>query len=231
MPDLTAPARQPASERARRIALAVLFGAILLISRVRRWHRQPRAWLTVRIVAGLAGAGLIWRFARDGGGPASGIAGAALAAFGAFVGTRRESKTVDDVARELEALVVLNGGAFSADGSPPRREVSIFVHSERLVVLTRSFQRLAEIPLNSVREISTGPVAANGNPRAEAWELRIDREPVGRELAGRETGGRESSGLATARFRYQGAFAEHLARVAGQTIRSVWKKGLPVLRA
>jgi hypothetical protein len=214
-PRQTASAREPAGTRARRLALAILFTVILLIPRLRRLRRRPRAWLAVRIIAGAAGALFIWRFARAGAGLLSLISGVVLAALAGLVGARPEKRTVDDVARELDALVVINGGDFPAGGGP-HRGVSIFVHPERLLVLTRSFETLAEIPLAALRQVSTAPAAANGLRGGEAWELRIDWE---------------SGGPQAASFRYEGAFAEHLARVAAQTINSVWKKNLPVLPA
>jgi hypothetical protein len=36
--------------------------------------------------------------------------------------------------------------------------------------------------------------------------------------------------MRTARFRYDGVFAEHLARVAENTLRTVLRRDLPVLR-
>ena len=210
-----APAREAARTRARRVAIAVLFSAILLIPRLRRLRRRPGPWLVLRIVVAAAGAALIWRFFRLGAGPASLVVGLAFLILGVVVRSRPEKKTVDDVARDLNALVVVNGGDFSAAGNA-HRDVSIAVGAERLVVLTRAYERLAEIPLDATRQISTGLAGANGHRSSEVWELRIDWEAEGPE---------------TARFRFQGTFAEHLARVAGQTITSVWKKSLPVIRS
>ncbi len=207
--------REPMKTRARRLGIAILFSTILLIPRIRRLRRRPRAWLIARLVLGIGGAALIWRVARSDAGLGSLILGVVLVAFGALVRARPEKKSVDDVARELEALVVVNGGDFSAAGSS-HRNVSIYVKPERLVVLTRAFEPLAEIPLASLRQISTEPVGANGHRSAGAWEVRLDWEAEGTQAA---------------RFHYHGTFAEHLARVAGQTITSVWKKSLPVLRS
>ncbi|HEV2423237.1 MAG TPA: hypothetical protein VGZ29_00265 [Terriglobia bacterium] len=207
--------RESTRTRARRLALGALFSAILLIPRLRRLRRRPRAWLAFRAGAGLAGAVLIWRFARADAGSGSLAAGVALIALAALVRSRPQKKTADEVARELGALVAVNGGEFAAAaGNGSRRPVYIFVHPERLLVLTPAFRRLVEIPLAGLRQVSTGPAGANGRRRDEAWELRIDWESEGRQAAV---------------FHYQGTFAEHLARVAGQTITTVWKKSLPVL--
>jgi hypothetical protein len=218
MPDKTpqpAPTRESARTRARRLAIAILFSAILLIPRLRRLRRRPWGWLVLRIVVAAAGAALIWRFFRSGGGPASLVTGLVLLAVGISVRARAQNKSVDDVARELDALVVVNGGDFSSSGNA-HRDVRIAVGAERLVVLTRAHQRLAEIPLDATRQISTGLAGANGHRSSAVWELRIDWE---------------SEGCETARFRFEGTFAEHLAHVAGQTITSVWKRSLPVIRS
>jgi hypothetical protein len=209
-----APAREPARSRARRLAIAILFSAILLIPRLRRLRRRPGPWLVLRTLVAAAGGVLIWRFLRLDGGPRSLVIGAVLVILGVAVRARPEKKTVDDVARELDALVVVNGGDFSGAGNT-HRDVNIAVGPERLIVLTRAFEKLAEIPLDATRQISTGPAGANGHRSSAVWELRIDWESEGPE---------------TARFRFQGTFAEHLARVASQTITSVWKKSLPVIR-
>jgi len=206
--------REPASTRMRRLALAALFTVILLIPRLRRLRRRPGGWLAFRAVVGLAGAALIWRFARDGASSASLVAGVALIVFAALVRARPQKKSVDDVARELGALVIVNGGDCSAAAGSAHRHVNIFVHPERLIVVTSTFEPLAEIPFARLRQISTSPAGANGDRGSEAWELKIDWE---------------SGGPQETIFYYEGTFAEHLARVAGQTITSVWKKSLPVL--
>lgn len=205
--------REPVKARARRLVLAALFTVILLIPRLRRLRRRPAGWLAFRAVVGMAGAALILRFARAGAGAASLVAGIVLIAFAALVRARPEKKSADDVARELGALVVVNGGDFFAAGNA-HHHVNIVVNPERLVVMTSTFEPLAEIPLGHLRRISTSPAGANGHRGREVWELKIDWE---------------SGGAQEARFHYQGTFAEHLARVAGQTITTVWKKNLPVL--
>ena len=69
-----------------------------------------------------------------------------------------------------------------------------------------------------VRELAARPVPAQGGPEDEAqtWDLEITWE---------------SKDMRTARFRYDGFFAEHLARVAENTVRNVLRKELPVLKS
>ena len=77
---------------------------------------------------------------------------------------------------------------------------------------------LEEIPLVRVRELAARPVPPQGEPQGEAptWDLAITWE---------------SKDIRTARFRYDGFFAEHLARVAETTVRNVLRRGLPVLKS
>ncbi|HUI42435.1 MAG TPA: hypothetical protein VL523_10755 [Terriglobia bacterium] len=224
--DEAAAAPRPPGSRLKRAAFAVLFGAILLIPRLRRLRRRPAAWACLRLAAVAAGGWLVWRFARGHGGAdapagpgiASLLAGMALAAIGLLVRARPEAQSLDAVARELNALVVLNGGSFvSGDSSRPVPHVNIVVSAERLTVLTRKHRQVAEIPLAAVRELSSRQVSTATKKMGEAarWELAVSWN---------------AAGLRTSRFVYDGFFAEHLARVAEQTIASQWKKELPVLK-
>jgi len=68
-----------------------------------------------------------------------------------------------------------------------------------------------------VRELAvlSVPVSEEPEPEAQTWDLAITWE---------------SKDMRTARFRYDGFFAEHLARVAETTVRNVLRRELPVLR-
>jgi len=221
--------------RAKRAAMAVLFSVILLIPRIRRLRRTVWAWTLVRCVAVLAGAALLWQFATGrleagAAGQPHGIKpllfGIGLMVLGALLKARPEKPSLDQLARELETLVVVNGGCFlPPNGLKPTPEANIFVGSERLLVLTRQRRQIAEIPLprmrhvaaysNSLSSLSSGGASADRHSHRTVWELEVTWE---------------SGEPQRACFRYEGVFAEHLARVAEQTIRSVWKKGLPVLK-
>ena len=215
--------RERLSSRLKRAGLAFLFSAVLLIPRVRRLRRRVRVWTLVRVLAVVAGAWLGWQFARGTADVPSLSLAIALVILGLFVRARPERKSVDDAAREINALVVLNGGAWIKEGrSKPVPKVSIFVVPDRLAVFTHTLQRVAEIPLASLRQVSAHPAAPstapeNGDRAAQPWEIEILWTSAGEAHS--------------ATFRFQGFFAEHLARVAEQTITSVCKKQLPVLRS
>lgn len=195
----------------------MLFSIILLIPRLRRLRRRVWAWALLRAVAAGAGGWLAWRGLRGGTEVLEIIPGIILLAFGMFFRAKPEAKPIDDVARDLHALVVLNGGAYFAPGEArPILNVSIFVNPDQLVVLTARGQEAANIPVARLRRLAARAVPLETRTKGEdkAWEVEVTWQ---------------SGESYTARFRYEGFFAEHLARVAQQTIESVWKKGLPVL--
>jgi hypothetical protein len=85
------------------------------------------------------------------------------------------------------------------------------VNPDRLFVVDEREHTLEDIPLVRVRELAARPIPAAGEPEAEAqtWDLEITWE---------------SKDTRTARFRYDGVFAEHLARVAETTVRNLLRK-------
>ncbi len=202
----------------KRAALSVLFTAILIIPKIRALRRKIWEWSAVRLVVAGLGCLLGWRYKHAHGGLVDLVFGILLMAFGLLVRAKPQAKSVDAQARELDALVVLNGGAFIPHAADrPTRLVSIFVNPDRLFVVDEREQTLEEIPVVRVRQLEACPVTAPGEPEEESqtWDLAITWE---------------SNEMRTARFRYDGVFAEHLARVAENTLRNLLRKDLPVLR-
>jgi hypothetical protein len=91
------------------------------------------------------------------------------------------------------------------------------VNPDRLFVVDEHEHTLEEIPLVRVRALAAGPLLAQGESEVEAqtWDLEITWE---------------SKDMRTVRFRYDGVFAEHLARVAEATVRNLLRRDLPILR-
>ncbi|MDE3178112.1 MAG: hypothetical protein KGM47_00515 [Acidobacteriota bacterium] len=202
-----------------RTAVAILFSAILLIPRLRRLRRSVPVWTAIRIVILALGVFILWRGWRSGAGGLGAsylTPGIILVLFAALVGARPVKKPVDAVARELEALIVLNGGSFLGreEGHDVRSSpgTSIFVSHDSLRILDRDHRHLLEIAVGDIRDIVVRE-EADGN-RSGLWFLEIMRK---------------TAGSSPACFRYDGVFAEHMARVAERTLLSVWKKGLPVI--
>jgi hypothetical protein len=201
---LTATASQPLGPRLRRAATAALFAVILLIPKLLRVRRDPRAWLAFRIVLGLLGAALVvvplglwnsWLAA---------VCGLALFLTAALLGPAARVTSLDDKARELGALVVVNGGEYiPVNGFSSAAH--LFVGAENLWALDSAFAVLTVIP---VAQISS--VAVLASPSGSVLHIEWPDH--------------------AAEFSYAGFFAEHLARVAESTIRSVMRPSLPIIQ-
>lgn len=190
-------------QRVRAFALGVLFATVLLIPKMLELRRRRRAWNSMRvatIAAGLVLAGAAWARETGWGWGAVGIVTVLLAV---IIGPVKREKTVDEQAKEFGALVTMNGGELVRGNIGTR--TNLFVCAEGLKVCDLRHRGLGEIAFQELAEVRA---AADG----EQWKLLL-----------------VSSG-ATWEFRYDGAFAEHLARVAETSIRSQWKKGLAVIR-
>ena len=202
------------AQRAKHAALFVIFGAILIIPRIRRLRRRFGAWALVRLGAAGCATWLGWRYKHAGGGWASLAASLLLFAFSLLVRAKPEAKSVDAVTRELGALIVLNGGTFcSTPDAIPIRKAQIFVHPERIIVQDSSEHGLLAIPFTRLRSISAYPSSQGSD--AKLWEVEIEWL---------------SDVPCKTTFQYAGTFAEHLAEVTESTLRSQWSKGLPILQ-
>lgn len=201
---------------AKGAGLFMLFGTILLIPRIRRLRRRAGAWACVRLIAVACGAWLVWRHMHSGAGMASLVVGLLLFAFSLLVHAKPVVKSTDAIADELGALIVLNGGIFrqSPDSTPIAR-AQIFLHPDQVIVHGPDERRLLEIPLAKVRSMAVHPVTNEPGEGKEPWEVEVNW------LA--------DVPCATT-FQYEGAFAEHLARVTESTLRSQWKKDLLVIQ-
>jgi hypothetical protein len=200
----------------KQAGLFVFFGIMLMIPRVRRLRRRVWIWSFIRLGAAAAATGLIWRYRYSGAGLASLIGGLLLFAFALLFRARHEVKSDDALADELGALIVLNGGTFrqTPDALPIPRS-RIFVQPEQFTVFGKSERPLLSVPLAKVQSLAARP-AAGAAPRAgNPWQVEVNWT---------------DEGPCTTTFEYDGAFAEHLARVTESTLRSQWKKGLPIMQ-
>ncbi len=191
-------------DRLRRAVLFVLFGLVLLIPKLVGLRRRRRAWNALRWLAGLAGLLLAAAFVRGLVSWPLAAAGALLLALALLVPPSRAVKTVDQQARELGALVVLNAGRCCQAGRAPVR-ANLYVAAACWYVLDLQHRPLVEIPRESV-------TAIRADREADGWTLRVRWD------------------AAEAEFRYDGFFAEHLARVAETTLCGQWQLSLPVLQ-
>ena len=187
----------------RNTGIGALFVLALIIPKLLHLRRNPGAWLAFRIVLGISGAALVILPIAFWNSWLAAIAGLALFMLAALLPSAKPDLHTDDAARELGALVVVNGGRYQP-GNAPAASVQLFVGAERVWALDSHRKPLLVIP-----------VAEMTSARAEHsdghWFLRIRWADLHAEFA------------------YRGIFAEHLARVAESTFRSVMHPTLPVL--
>ncbi len=193
----------------------LLFSVILIVPRLRRLRRRPRVWTAIRAALAGAGAWLVWRFAAGDPGAARLALGIAVLLFALLVRAKPPRKTVDDLARVVGALTVLNGGTFDDGAGKRSRSATVLAAADRLYVLDAREEIVGDIPTAEVRRLSASPAspdAAEGGP----WDVEVVW------YAG--------AGERTARFHFEGYFAAHLARVMETTLRNLTRKELPVLK-
>lgn len=196
--------------RLRQAALFVLFSIVLLIPKTLALRRRRKLWNALRILTALAGGVLAGTATADGLGDAAlgvGILlGVLLMLLALVTPSVKTAASVDETARALGALVVLNGGLFSAGTQKPA-PVRLYLTPERLHVLDQRHRMLLEIPLAGIATVRV----ERGKSEKERT-LRIEWR------AGK------------AEFSYQGFFADHLAEVARSTLESRLPSRLRVLR-
>jgi hypothetical protein len=189
--------------RFRKILIGAGFAVILLVPKVLNLRRNEHSWVVFRTVLGFFGAGLVILPIGFYSSYFLAVIGLGIFIVAILLPPAKSTSGTDDKARELGALVVVNGGQLQA-GSAPALPVRLFVGSENLWALQSDFCPLLVI---SVPEL----ISARAEETHGGWILRVRWA--------------ERSAI----FAYSGVFAEHLARVAESTVQSVMRPSLPVL--
>jgi hypothetical protein len=189
--------------RLQKLAIGALFAVVLLVPKILDLRRDERSWTAFRILLGIAGAALVILPLAFWNSWLAAIAGMAMFLTGALLPPATSFVTVDDKARELGALVVVNGGKYMSD-SGSAGSVQLFVGADYIWALDSRFQILQTIPVSEVSSV-------NAEGMDGLWTVRVRRTEQIEE------------------FSYRGIFAEHFARVAESTIRGVMRSSLPVL--
>jgi hypothetical protein len=193
-----------AATRLRRGVLWLIFGLILLIPKVNRLRRRRELWKFVRLFMACAGALIAALGTTQWHSLALLAAGVLMLLSALIVAPERPELSIDARAKELGALIAVDGGSYiDAFGRPHR--VKLFLAPDRLLALDSALQILFEIPLQRIGSLSVLLTGAK-------WTLRV------------------ASAETSAEFLYEGTFGEHLARVAEATIGSRLRRELPVLR-
>jgi hypothetical protein len=208
MSDRTATPREkenaagPPASRLRRSVLWVLFAMVMAIPNMLALRRRAALWNFIRFVLVAGGAGVValgWIHRSF-----AGIAAGALLLLCGLIPPERKRRSTDQRARELGALIVVDGGYYQLSPST-MREARLFVAPDRVCVLDAKLEPLLEIPLASVTGVTV---------EAEGDSARLS-------VVSRDT---------SANFFYRGPFAAHFAGVAESTLRSQLHKELPILR-
>ena len=192
------------AERLRRAGLWVVFALVLLIPKLNRLRRRRKLWNFVRVTMVLAGAVIIaLGFERGPALPLT-IIGMVILLFALLVAPQRSELSIDARARELGALIVVDGGRY-IDAAQRLHRAKLFIGPDQLWVLDDGLRVLLEVALQGIRAVAVEAVG-------EAWSFRVE------------------CARTTAQFMYEGGFAEHLARVADATLRSRLRRELPIFR-
>jgi hypothetical protein len=131
--------------RIRRAALFVFFAAMLMIPKTLALRRRRWLWNTLRLGLALLGAVLITAVRGDPAARFSPVVGLLLLLLALLLRPTREGESTDEIARQLGALVVVNGGHWQDVEEQPA--VRLFVGPERAHVLDAEQQPRLEIPL------------------------------------------------------------------------------------
>src|SRR3977135_95457 len=125
-------------KRLRQLAGGTLFACVLLSPTMLQGRRNPRSWMLFRIFLGVAGAALVVLPLGLGTSFVPAVAGLAMFITAILLPPAKPDTSADDKARELGALVVVNGGRFQP-ASSPSPAVQLFVGTATVWVLDRHF--------------------------------------------------------------------------------------------
>ena len=168
-------------------------------------RRNPRFWAFFRFVLGFGGAALVVFPVASGNSYILSVAGLVMFITAIMLLPARPRTTSEDTARELGALLVVDGGRYHIPNSSSSVPVQLFVAADRISALDSKFHALLEIPSAEI----TSFLALQ---EEKGWFLEIIW-----------TAG-------AAEFSYRGASAERLAHIAENAIRSVAPAPAPLVR-
>jgi hypothetical protein len=196
-PATAASQHEGAFARLRNLLIGAVFAVVLLIPKLLRIRHNAQSWMAFRIFLGFAGAALVILPLSLWNSWLAAIAGLAMFLAAILLPPAKSQPDPDEKARELGALVIVNGGKYhAADASPAA--VRLFVSAERIWALDSYLNTLLEIPTAEITSAVALPTR-----KKDRWVLQV----------------RWADNVVE--FFYQGIFAEHLARVAETTLASV----------
>jgi hypothetical protein len=185
----------------RKTVIGAGFAVVLLVPKVLSLRRDERSWVIFRMVLGVFGAALVVLPIGFFGSYFLALAGLAAFIVAILLPPPKATSGTDDKARELGALMVVDGGTFRSGTFPV--PVQLFVGPQKLWALEADFHPLLVIPVGEL-------ISAQAEEQDGQWILRLrwtDRSAI---------------------FSYFGVFGEQLARVAESTVQSVMGPSVPV---
>jgi hypothetical protein len=191
------------STRLRNAAVGAVFALVLIVPKLLHLRRNKHSWLAFRITLAIVGAALVILPLSIWNSLLAAIVGLAMFLAAILLPPAKTVNLPSDKAKELGALVIVNGGEYQpAKASPVAAQ--LVVGSENIWALDPKLQPLLVISTSKISSVSVAE--ARGH-----WILSIRTMDH------------------TADFLYRGVFAQHLAQVAESTICSVMRPTLPVL--
>lgn len=190
--------------RLRNFLIGAMFAAVLLIPKLLRIRHNPQTWMTFRVFLGFAGAALVILPLSLWNSWLAAIAGLAMFLASILLPPAQSHANADEKARELGALVIVNGGKYRL-ANAPAAAVQLFVGAEQIWALDSHLNTLLVIPAAGITSSAVLPTQ-----KRDRWILQIRWAET------------------AADFSYHGVFAEHLALVAQTTLASVMQMRSPL---
>ncbi len=204
--------------RLRNLGFGALFALVLLLPKILNVRGDRRSWLAFRILLAIAGASLVILPLSLWNSWTAGIAGLALFLAAILLPGAKPGTTLADTVARLGALAIINGGVYHLEdgqadlakveiaprAQPQPARVQFFICADRIWVLDSQQRPLLVIPTAQI-------VSAIASESGGDWIVRVRWADY------------------SADFHYRGVFAEHLARAAESTLRSVVQQALPVI--
>lgn len=166
--------------------------------------QSPSSRMFLRLFLGLGGAALVLFPIASGSGYVLSVVGLVMFIVGILLPPAQRRTTLEGKARELGAVVVVDGGRYRPPDSSSSVPVQLFVAGDRISVLDAKFRLLLEIP---TAEITSFLALEEG----KSWFLEVFWSAHGAE------------------FSYRGSSAERLARGAENAIRNVAPAPAPLV--
>jgi hypothetical protein len=167
-------------------------------------HRNLRSWVFFRIVLGLSGAVLVLFPIASGNSYVFSVVGLVMFVSAILFFPGKERAALEEKARELGALAVVDGGRYRLPNSSSSVPVQLFVAADQISALDAKFRVRLEIPTGEI----TSFLALQGE---KGWFLEVIWTTQAAE------------------FSYRGVSAEHLAHMAENALRSVVPAHAPLI--